>query len=155
MPNGDTEGVIIAQGGRFGGWCLYAKHGKAKYAVNLLGLKEFHIEATRTVPPGRHQVRMEFAYDGGGLARGGNVTLYYDGQQVGAGRVEQTQPFVFSSDETTDIGHETGTPVTTDYTAATSRFSGTINWVQIDVGTDNHDHFMDPEERLRIAMARQ
>ena len=74
---------------------------------------------------------------------------------VGSGRVENTQPMIFSADETTDIGEETGTTVTPDYTAKDSRFTGKINWVQIDVGTDDHDHFIDPEERLRIAMARQ
>ena len=74
---------------------------------------------------------------------------------VGTGRVEHTQPMIFSADETTDIGHETGTTVTPDYTAQTSRFTGKIHWVQLDAGTDDHDHFIDPEERLRIAMARQ
>jgi arylsulfatase len=98
---------------------------------------------------------MEFAYDGGGLAKGGDVTLHYDGQPVGTGRVEQTQPLIFSADETTDIGYESGTTVTSDYTAEDSRFSGKINWVQIDLGTDDHDHFIDPEERLRVAMAKQ
>jgi len=66
-----------------------------------------------------------------------------------------TQPMVFSADETTDIGHETGTTVSPDYTAQGSRFTGKINWVQIDLGADDHDHFIDPDERVRIAMARQ
>ena len=98
---------------------------------------------------------MEFAYDGGGLAKGGGVTFYCDGDQIGAGRVETTQPMIFSADETTDIGYESGTTVTADYTTATSRFNGRINWLQIDLGADDHDHFIDPEERLRVAMARQ
>lgn len=98
---------------------------------------------------------MEFAYDGGGLAKGGAVTLYYDGAAVGSGRVGATQAMIFSADETTDIGHETGTAASSDYTPATSRFTGKIHWVQIDLGDDDHDHFIDPEERLRIAMARQ
>ena len=97
----------------------------------------------------------EFAYDGGDLAKGGDVTLYYDGTPVGTGRVGATQPMIFSADETTDIGYESGTTVTTDYTAHGSRFTGKIQWVQIDLGADDHDHFIDPEERLRIAMARQ
>ena len=74
---------------------------------------------------------------------------------VGTGRVENTQPMVFSGDETTDIGQETGTTVSPEYTARDSRFSGKINWVQIDLGADDHDHFIDPEERLRLAMAKQ
>jgi hypothetical protein len=98
---------------------------------------------------------MEFAYDGGGLAKGGTVTLYYDGKSVGTGRIGATQPMVFSADETTDVGYESGTPVSADYTPRSSRFTGTINWVQIDLGDDDHDHFIDPDERLRIAMAKQ
>ena len=98
---------------------------------------------------------MEFAYDGGGMGKGGNVTLYYDGKEVGKGRVEQTQAIIFSADETTDIGYESGTTVSPDYTAHTSKFNGKINWVQIDLGDDDNDHFISPEERLRVAMARQ
>jgi hypothetical protein len=100
-------------------------------------------------------VRMEFAYDGGGLAKGGNVTLYYDGKEVGKGRVGATQAMIFSADETTDIGYESGTPVSPDYTTKGSKFTGKIHWVQLDVGKDDNDHFIDPEERLRVAMARQ
>jgi arylsulfatase len=154
-PAVGANGVIIAQGGRFGGWCLYAKDGKAKFVYNVLGIQEFATEADSPIPTGKHQVRMEFAYDGGGLAKGGDVTLYCDGTAVGTGRVGATQAMIFSADETTDIGYESGTTVTADYTAPTSRFIGKINWVQIDLGDDNHDHFIDPEERLRIAMARQ
>ena len=155
VPEGGAEGVIIAQGGRFGGWTLYVKDGKAKFAYNVLGIQEFATEADQPIPAGTHQVRMEFAYDGGGLAKGGDVTLFYDGEPAGTGRVGATQPMVFSADETTDIGYESGTTVTPDYTAHTSRFTGKIHWVQIDLGKDDHDHFIDPQERLRIAMARQ
>ena len=155
VPEDGADGVVIAQGGRFGGWAVYAKQGRAKFVYNVLGIQEFSTEADAPIPAGTHQVRMEFAYDGGGLAKGGNVTLYYDGTAVGTGRVEATEPMIFSADETTDIGNETGTTVTPDYTAHTSRFTGKINWVQLDVGTDDHDHFIDPDERLRIAMARQ
>jgi arylsulfatase len=121
----------------------------------VLGLQEFTTSADTPVPEGTHQVRMEFGYDGGGLAKGGDVTLYYDGVAVGTGRVGATQPMIFSADETTDIGRESGTTVTADYTAQTSKFTGTINWVQLDLGADDNDHFIDPEERLRIAMSIQ
>ncbi|CAD0232645.1 MULTISPECIES: arylsulfatase [Planktothrix] len=155
IPPEGAEGVIIAQGGRFGGWSVYAHEGKAKFVYNVLGIDSYVTEAEQPISTGKHQVRMEFAYDGGGLGKGGNVTLYYDGQQVGAGRVEQTQAFIFSADETTDVGYESGTPVTPDYNLKSSRFNGKITWVQIDVGTDNHDHFIKPEDRLKIMMARQ
>ncbi len=155
VPDDGAEGVIIAQGGRFGGWSLYAKDGRAKFVYNVLGIHEFAVEADAPIPSGAHQVRMEFAYDGGGLAKGGDVSLYYDGDAVGKGRVEMTQPMVFSADETTDIGYESGTTVSPDYTAGASRFSGKVEWVQIDLGDDDHDHHIDPEERLRVAMSRQ
>ncbi len=98
---------------------------------------------------------MEFAYDGDGLGKGGDVTLYHDGTAVGTGRVGATQPMIFSADETTDVGYEAGTPVMSNYTAAESKFTGKIEWVQIDTGDDDNDHFIDPEERYRIAMATQ
>jgi arylsulfatase len=155
VPEGGADGVIIAQGGRFGGWSLYTTGGRAKFVYNVLGLQEFPIEASEPIPAGTHQVRAEFAYDGGGLAKGGDVTLYYDGEKAGSGRVGATQAMIFSADETTDVGYESGTAVASDYTPKTSRFTGRINWVQIDLGVDDNDHFIDPEERFRIAMARQ
>ncbi|MFF2622959.1 arylsulfatase [Oerskovia jenensis] len=155
VPASGADGVIIAQGGRFGGWSVYVKDGRARFVYNVLGIQEFAVTADRPVPAGTHQVRMEFAYDGGGLAKGGDVTLFYDGEAVGDGRVGATQPMIFSADETTDVGYESGTPVSPDYTPRSSRFTGRIRWVQIDLGDDDHDHFIDPDERLRIAMARQ
>jgi arylsulfatase len=150
-----AEGVVIAQGGRFGGWSLYFSEGRATFVYNLLGIHQFLTRAESVLDAGTHQVRMEFAYDGGGLAKGGDVTLFYDGAAVGTGRVQATQPMIFSTDETTDVGYESGTPVSSDYTAHTSRFTGRIQWVEIDAGTDDHDHLIDPDERLRVAMARQ
>jgi hypothetical protein len=109
------------------------------------------------MPAGTHQARMEFTYDGGGLGKGGAVTLYVDGEQVGEGRVEGTVPMVFSADETCDVGSDTASPVSDDYTSEESRFSGTVNWVQIDIeeAAEDVDHLISPDERLKIAMARQ
>lgn len=80
------------QGGRFGGWSVYAKDGKAKFVYNVLGIHEFQVEAESQIPFGATQVRVEFAYDGGGLAEGDDVTIYYDGKPAGTGRVDITQP---------------------------------------------------------------
>jgi arylsulfatase len=85
------------------------------------------------------------------------VRLFYDGKEVGRGRVDQTQGMVFSADETTDLGYESGATVSPDYTAHSSKFNGKINWVQIDLGKDAKDaaHFIDHEERICVIMARQ
>lgn len=155
LPEGQAEGVIVAQGGGFGGWSLYAHQGKLKYCYNLFGLQTFTTASTSELSAGTHQLRMEFAYAGGGLAKGGQVTLYVDGQPVGAGAIGATQPLLFSADETLDIGSETGTPVSSDYAAIDNKFNGTINWIQLDLGTDDHDHLISPEERMTVAMARQ
>jgi arylsulfatase len=155
VPDGGAQGTIIAQGGRFGGWALYAHDGLATFVYNVLGIHEFRIVATEPIPAGPHQVRVEFAYEGGGLGKGGEVTLYHDGTPVGSGRVPFTQAMIFSADETTDVGYESGTTVSSELTPRTSRFNGRIEWVQLDVGDDDNDHFIDPDERLRIVIARQ
>jgi arylsulfatase A-like enzyme len=157
VPAEGADGVIVSQGGAFGGWSLYAREGRPKYSYNLFGLQHFNIEGDKPIPPGTHQVRMEFEYDGGGLAKGGTVSLYLDGEETGEGRVEATVPMLFSGDETFDVGSDTASPVTDDYTSDGSRFSGTVTWVQIDIAeaAEDVDHRISPEERLHIAMARQ
>jgi len=157
VPDGGAEGVLISQGGEFAGWSLYLKGGKPHYAYNTFGIHRFTVGADTVVPPGTHQVRMEFAYDGGGLGKGGSVTLFVDGAEVGAGRVEVTVPMAFSADETADIGSDTASPVTDDYTPESSVFTGKVTWVQLDIdeAAEDLDHLISPEERLRIAMARQ
>jgi len=156
VPDDGARGTIIAQGGAFGGWSLYAKDGRLAYCYNLFGLRRFKVEAATPIPAGEHQVRMEFTYDGGGLGKGGDVALFVDGDPVGAGRVDATVPVVFSADETADIGSDTGTPVSDDYDG-NGAFHGRVRWVQLDVdkAADDLDHLITPDERLRIAMARQ
>jgi arylsulfatase len=157
VPDGGAAGVIFAQGGQFGGWSVYAHDGRPRYCYNLFGLQRFKVDGDRPIPPGAHQVRLEFDYDGGGLGKGGSVRLYLDGEPVGEGRVEATHPMLFSADETADVGRDTASPVSDDYKGASSVFNGTVHWVQIDLGDDAEDvdHLITPEERLRVAMARQ
>ncbi len=157
VPDEGAEGTIIAQGGAFGGWTLYAHEGKPAYCYNLFGLQQFKVHGEAPIPAGEHQVRVEFAYDGGGIGKGGTATLYLDGDKVGEGRVEATVPMAFSADETTDIGSDTATPVTDDLHEGKTQFTGRVRWVQIDLGDDaeDADHLISPEERYRIAMARQ
>jgi arylsulfatase len=155
VPEGGAAGVIVTQGGQVGGWALYVHDGHLKYCYNFFGIQYFFVTADQPLPAGKHQVRMEFAYDGGGLAKGGTVTLYHDGNAVGSGRVEITIPMGFSADEACDVGCDTGSPASPDYKPTGNRFTGTIDWVQIDVGEDSHDHLITPEQRLILAMGKQ
>jgi len=155
VPESGASGVIVTQGGSVGGWALYAHDGKLKYCYNFFGIDYFTTEASEPIPAGKHQVRMEFAYDGGGLAKGGNVTLYYDGRPVGSGRVERTEPMGYSADEACDVGADSGSPASPDYAATGNAFTGKIEWVRLDVGDDSHDHLIRPEDRFNLAMGKQ
>jgi len=155
VPDAGADGVIISQGGAFGGWSLYLVDGRPSYCYNLFGLQQFHAAGDTPVPPGEHQVRVEFSYDGGGLAKGGTATLLVDGNKVAQGRVDATVPMIFSGDETCDLGDDTASPVADDY-PPNRTFTGRIHWVQLDIGDDDdNDHLITPEQRLRVAMTRQ
>lgn len=155
IPDGGAAGVIVTQGGLVGGWSLYVHDGKLKYCYNFYGIKHFIVSSDDPLPPGDHQVRMEFAYDGGGLAKGGTVTLFLDGDPVGSGRVDMTIPMGFSADEACDVGCDTGSPASPDYGPSGNRFTGRIDWVQIDIGDDSQDHLITPADRLTLAMGKQ
>jgi arylsulfatase A-like enzyme len=129
----DANGVVIAQGGRFGGWSLYLKDGKPAYTYNFLGMQRTTIATGRALPAGVSTVRFEFAYDGGGMGKGGKGTLYVNGEQVATGRIDRTQPGIFSADETADVGMDNGTPVIDDYGSGDSVLNGTVNKVKVDI----------------------
>ena len=154
LPGSPASGVLLSQGGYLGGWSFYADAGHLKYAYNFLGLDMSIIASEAPLPAGKHQLRAGFAYDGGGMARGGELTLYVDGVPVGSGRIETTQPIVYSADETSDVGHSLGTPVTKEPGAASS-FTGSIDWVRIDLGDDDHSHLIPVEDAVCSALGRQ
>ncbi|MDT8912893.1 arylsulfatase [Amycolatopsis sp. PS_44_ISF1] len=132
-PARPASGVVIAQGGRFGGWALYFTGGRPAYVYNYFGLERFTVAASAVLAPGRHEVRLDFDYDGGGLGRGGTAVLTVDGEKQATGRVERTIPYYFSFDETLDVGVDLGTPVTDDYPAPDTTFTGLIHTVRIDL----------------------
>ena len=134
VPESGGNGTLIAQGGRFGGWSLYVKDGVPAYDYNFLGLQRFSVGAARKLGPGKATLRFEFAYDGGGLGKGGTGTLFVNGQKVAEGRIPATQPGIFSADETADVGIDLGTPVVEAIGAeAKSRFTGRIPKVTVEV----------------------
>jgi arylsulfatase len=133
IPSGGANGVILAQGGRFGGWTFYLKDGKPSYCYNFLGLHEDKVQASQALPAGKSTVRVDFDYDGGGLGKGGTATILVNGAKAANGRIERTQPMVFSADETAGVGQDDATPVTSDYKERDNAFTGRIVKVTIDV----------------------
>jgi len=133
IPSGGANGVIVAQGGRFGGWSLYLKDGKPTYCYNFLGLQEFKVAAPQALAAGKATIRMNFDYDGGGIGKGGTATLLVNGEKVASGRIEHTEYAIFSADETAGVGMDDATPVTTDYKERDNSFTGKILNVTVDV----------------------
>jgi arylsulfatase A-like enzyme len=134
IPKGGADGVILAQGGRFGGWSLYMKEGKPMYAYNFLGLKTYKVAATEALPAGKATIRFELAYDGPGLGKGGTGTILVNGKKVAQGKIDRTQSIAFSADEGADVGQDGETPVTDDYKDRDNKFTGKIQKVVIEVG---------------------
>lgn len=133
VPANGVEGVILCQAGRFGGWSLYTKGGRVKYCYNWVGLERYTIAADRPLPAGKVTIRFEFAYDGGGFGKGGKGTLLVNGEKAAEGRIEKTQGFIFSADETADVGVDEATPVTEDYRERENKFTGKIHKVTVEL----------------------
>ncbi len=112
IPPGGADGVIICQGGSLAGWSLYVQNGAVSYTYNYLGHDITTIASESPLPEGDCDIGMTFTYDGGGIGKGGAVTLDVNGSPAAAGRVDKTVPFLFSmSGETLDVGVDTGSPV--------------------------------------------
>ena len=135
IPEDGANGVILTQGGRFEGWSLYMKDGKPAYTYNFLGLSRDTVAADQTIAEGKATVVLNFEYDGGGLGKGGMARLSVNGQQVAEGRIERTQPMLFSADETADVGLDNQTPVAEGIGIGRdeTRFTGTINKIILQV----------------------
>lgn len=134
VPENGGNGTLIAQGGRFGGWALYVKDGVPAYDYNYLGLQRSSVVSPTKLPAGKVTLRFEFAYDGGGMGKGGVGRLFVNDEKVAEGRIEQTQPLFFSADETADVGIDLGTPVVEAIgSEAKSRFTGHIPKITVEV----------------------
>ena len=134
IPASGANGTILAQGGKFGGWALYMKNGKPEYTYNFLGLSRYTVAAPQKLPAGKATVVLDFEYDGGGPGKGGKATLSVNGKTVAEGRIEKTQPNIFSADETADVGMDNQTPVALGIgIGADTRFTGGIEEIVLEV----------------------
>jgi arylsulfatase len=132
--------------------------GSLKYAYTFLGVQHTTVGATSRLPAGKHQVRMEFSYEGGGIGKGAAIALFVDGKAVGQGKLKRTHALFYSMDETLEVGCDMGEPVSEEYGHGhENRFNGRIDWVRIDVdaAAKDADHMIGAEERFMAAMARQ
>ncbi|OYW12336.1 MAG: arylsulfatase, partial [Planctomycetales bacterium 12-60-4] len=128
----DTSGIIVTQGGLFGGWALYLNEGKPVFHYNFIDVAHYDIAGKNQLAPGKHTIKMDFEYEGGGVGKGGTATLSVDGKQVAQGRVERTIPIRITLDESLDVGSDAGTPVNLDYDVP-FEFTGKIDKVVIDL----------------------
>jgi arylsulfatase len=125
VPKDGADGVLVAAGGNVGGYTLFVKEGKPMYEYNYFTVERFKIAGKDKLAPGKHTIRFEFKYDGGGVGKGGTGTIFVDGKEAAKGRIDKTILGRFSADETFDTGEDTGSPVSDAYKAP-FRFAGTI-----------------------------
>lgn len=132
---GNDKGIIICQGGKFGGWALYMNKGKPAYTYNYFGLERYTITSTKAIKASNAEIKLEFTYDGDGTGKGGVAKLYIDGEQVAEGRIDKTQPAVFSADETADVGKDDATQVADKVfkDVHDSEFTGYVDKVTISI----------------------
>jgi arylsulfatase len=145
--DGGDDGVIVAQGGRFAGWAVHVDKGQPVYTYNYVGLEVTELRGPDPLTEGEHVIDVVFAYDGGGLGKGGEATLLVDGVEVDRARIERTVPFMFSIDSTLDVGIDRGSQVTAYARGPRSPWTGRIATVTITSGDDA----VEPAEHERLA----
>jgi len=156
IPEGGAEGVVLAQGGRFAGWALHVKDGRPRYTYNWFDSAYFTVTGEAALPSGEVNLRYHFDFDGGQPGSGGTGRIYVNDQLVAEGRIDKTVPFVFSADETMDIGGDSAMPVTDDYAEGEkNHFTGDIAWVRIDLEDDDVSHLEPEDAKYHRVMARQ
>jgi arylsulfatase len=143
----NASGVMVCQGGRFGGFSFYLRNGRPSFTYNYLGLVIYNIVSGKPLTPGKHTVGYDFKYDGGGLGKGGTGTITVDGTTVVKGRIDQTQPGIFSVDDLADVGTDDGTPVT-NY-GASPHFNGVLGKVKIETHPGTLSQADQQKERMQ------
>ena len=132
--SGKDRGVILAQGGKFGGWALYMDKGRPTYTDNWVGLDAYTVQAPKPVQGKSATIKLDFEYDGDGFGKGGVATIFVNDKNVAEGRIEKTQPNVFSADETADVGRDEGTEVVPLFKSIEdSKFTGHVKSVTVSI----------------------
>jgi arylsulfatase len=131
LKDGKSNGVIISQAGRFGGWVLYMKGGKVHHEYNLFGLEWTNIASPNALASGKHEIKYEFIIDAPKPGSGGKCILYVDGAKVAEGHIPKTEPFVYSADEGVDVGVDNETNVSNDYKERENKFNGKIHKITV------------------------
>lgn len=129
-----AEGMLFTLGGQFGGLALLMERGKPVFIYNYLNCKHTEIGGKDVLESGKHRITLDFAYDGKGRGKGGNLTLLVDDHTVASGRVEETIVQVMSLGETLDVGLDSGTPIIADRYDMPFRFTGTLEKVRVTLG---------------------
>ena len=124
---GGGKGMLVTQGGRFGGWGFYLLKGKPVFVYNLLDLERPRVEGRAALTPGKHKVEFDFKYDGPGLGKGGTGIITVDGAEAGSGTFPHTIPFALEASETFDVGSDTGTGVNDADYQTPFAFDGKLN----------------------------
>jgi arylsulfatase A-like enzyme len=136
VPAGGAEGMLITQGGRFGGWGFYLQKGTPVFLYNLLDLRRPRIAAAKPLAPGKHTVDFNFTYDGPGFGKGGTGVITVDGVEAGRGELPHTLPFSLEASETFDVGSDTGTGVNDADYLAPFPLTATLHHVTLKLGTN-------------------
>jgi arylsulfatase A-like enzyme len=132
IPDGKAEGMIVTHGGLEGGYGLYLRDGKPTFVYNFLSIDRPTFAAKETLPKGKTRLVVDFAYDGGGMGKGGQITMSANGKKIADGRLDRTIPIQFSLGEGVDIGRDVGSPIDFTYKLP-FEFTGTIEKVTIEL----------------------
>jgi len=162
IPQGGAEGMIVTQGGRFGGYGFYLLKGKPVFLWNLVDLKRIRWEGPEALSPGKHTLEFDFKYDGlgigtlafnnvSGIGRSGTGVLKVDGKEVASQKMERTLPLILQWDENFDVGADTGTPVDDKDYQAPFKFTGKLDKLTLTIDRPQ----LTPEDEKKLMEAQR
>ena len=162
VPTGGGDGMIVTQGGRFGGYGFYLRKGKPVFLWNLVDLKRPRWEGTQALSPGKHTLEFDFKYDGlgagtlafnsmSGIGRSGTGILKVDGQTVATQTMERSIPLILQWDENFDVGADTGTPVDDQDYQIPFQFNGKLDKLTLTINRPQ----LSPEDIKKLETAQR